>query len=105
METVCISALRRSQIKFNNSAVVIMAPLLIGVIPRNYRYRQAGNSSSCLSPAVLFMSLTQRAISRGVSGTGARPWCRCAVNAVYFTSATSTSETQQPSWSSHSARG
>jgi hypothetical protein len=35
METVRMSALRSSQIKINNPAVVIMAPLLIGVIPRN----------------------------------------------------------------------
>jgi hypothetical protein len=35
METVRMSALRSTQIKINNSAVVIMAPLLIGVIPRN----------------------------------------------------------------------
>ena len=35
MGTIRMSAFRSSQIKINNSAVVIMAPLLIGVIPRN----------------------------------------------------------------------
>jgi hypothetical protein len=35
MESVRMSALRSSQIKINNSAVVIMTPLLNGVIPRN----------------------------------------------------------------------
>jgi len=35
METVRMPALRSSQIKINNSAVVIMAPLLTGVIPHN----------------------------------------------------------------------
>jgi hypothetical protein len=54
---------------------------------------------------LVIMSRTRRAISRAVSGAGMWPRRQYAVNAVYSTSATSASETQQPSWSSHSARG
>jgi hypothetical protein len=44
--------------------------------------------------------LTRRTISRAVMA-----WSFFEVNAVYFTSATSASETRQRSWSSQIARG